>query len=194
MNNLLLPLVTNVVDNPDFLQKLIENFSVHFSILIVALFLVRLIKISLFNFMGLYVILGGINAGILYLADQPQYIIPSLIALVVGLVLTMLLSGMAGANISQHNYQAILVAIGLFPWYLSFGPALVFGVASFVLIIFGAHFKIGRAFKKIGVKRFNIKNAKERLTEEQYDILRKYGSMTYSMPLLIATLITLLMI
>ena len=193
MNNFILPLVTNVVDGTTYFQNLIENFSIHFSILIVALFLVRLLKISLFKFMGLYVVLGGIHAGILYLGDKPEFIIPSIIGMAAGLISVILLSGIAGKNITQHNYQAILVAIGLFPWYLEFGPALIFGFASFIIIVISAHFKIGHAFRKINVKRFNIKDAKKRLTEEQYEIFRKAGSITFSMSFLIAALATLLL-
>lgn len=173
---------------------LIELFSAHMSVMILGLLLVKITKLNPQRFVMLYTILGALQIVILKLSFPDFNMVPVILALCFGLLLMIIIAGIKGTSFGSANYESILVGYGLFPYYLGFYTSLIYIILSLLFIAIHSQVSISRAFKKIDKSKIPIKKAREKFSNDEYNELKKYGSIIFAMPMLFAAIVTALSI
>lgn len=104
--------------------------------LLIGLTVIRAKSISLRSFQAIYLLLGAANVALCYFVYPTVDILFPIAALAAGIFLTFIAAGIFGKFETSAHYETILVAVGLFPWYLGLESSLAYVVA--VIVFCGA--------------------------------------------------------
>ena len=168
-----------------------ELFLLHGSIVVLTLLLVKIAKLSLAKFTGLYVVMVAVNAIIHELVKPGEYVVPVIVAGVAGLLLTVVLAGLMGSTMNSSNYSSLMTFVGLVPWYLSVQLTVTILIATIVSIALYSFVKQTRAFKAVGHERYvSINLAKKKMKPEEFEMFMKKANVVYAMPMLVAILLS----
>lgn len=169
-------------------------FGFELSFLLFALFFIRLVRIDLSKFTALFIIFVASKSILSYIAYPNVSIIPIIITGLVGLIFILLITGIVGDKFSSDNYESILAGIGLFPWYLDTGLSLLYFFLSLIIITIVTEVRIGNAFRSIGSHKMKLRDAKKRLSEKEYDEVRKKGSTIFAIPIALSAIISAIIV
>jgi hypothetical protein len=172
-------------------ETLIEFFQVlsgAMPALLAGLLFVALVRTQLVKFMGVYLLLVAGQAVATYLLmPTVSFIVPLTIG-AAGALLSIVLIGLLGARIGVANTQTAFVALGLFPWYLGVGPAIVYVVVSALALAFWATVTTSRAFARGGHRRVSLKRAKAEMSASDYEVFSKRAAVVFALPVLVGAL------
>lgn len=168
-----------------------ELFLLHGSIVVLTLLLVKIAKLSLAKFTGLYVVMVAVNAIIHELVKPSEYLVPIIVAGIAGLLLTVVLAGLVGSAMNSSNYSSLMAFVGLVPWYLSWQFSVTVLVATIIVIALYSFVKQSRAFKSVGHERYvSIDLAKKKMKPEEFDTFMKKANIVYAIPMIVAVLLS----
>jgi len=163
-----------------------ELFFLHGSILLLTLLLVKIAKLSLNKFTGLYFVMIALNVTIHELVAPGEYLIPTIVIGLVGFIATILLVGFIGTGINNLNYSSIMAFVGLTPWYLGWKESiLIFLVTIFVSAVYALSLQTW-AFKSVGHPRYiSLSVAKKKMKEEEFETFQKRSNIVFAIPMII---------
>lgn len=168
---------------------LVDLLGFEFSLLILGLLFIRLVRVDLLKTFGIFALLVGVKVTLSLLAFPDVSIVPILIVAVSAFLAVLLLTGVAGDSFSSDNYGSLLIGLGLFPWYISSGAAIGYVMLSLVLVTILTEFRVAKAFKAIGERKVALRYAKRRLSAEKYSELGENGSAIFAVPIAISAFV-----
>jgi hypothetical protein len=158
--------------------------------LLIGLIVIRAKSITLRSFQAVYLLLGAANVAICYSSGVD--ILRPVVALAVGIVLTLLATGVFGRSDTSSHYEALLVGVGLFPWYLGVRTSLTY---AFLAILFCVIVKLVKnifAMHSIYYPVKTIFNPSKRLPEEKLAIYREKSFALITTPVGVAAVVATL--
>jgi hypothetical protein len=158
--------------------------------LLIGLIVIRAKSITLRSFQAVYLLLGAANVALCYVAGVD--ILFPIIALAVGLLLTLLATGMFGRSDTSSHYETLLVGVGLFPWYLSWRASLVYIVAA---IVFCVYLKLSKnivAMHSVYYPVSSIWKPSKKLPEDKLAIYREKSFTILTTPVGVAAVVATL--
>lgn len=168
---------------------------VHTSILILSLLLVKIAKLSLGKFTGLYFVMVALNVLIHELIYPGDYLIFTIIIGLIGFIITLILSGFIGDSMNSSNYSSIMVFVGLSPWYLGVAASVTFSVVTIIVLAVYAFTKQSLAFKKVGHTRYiSMDLAKQKMSEQEFEIFLKKSNIIFALPMLLSVFISIFLL
>lgn len=176
----------------EFLSDFSNFFAINIAILTIGLLIVRQFPINFVNFIPIYAILSILNGILKAIDDTNDYqpIITSIIISIVALLIITILAGMWSSNVSQTNYEALLVFIGLFPWTENWKLSIINIVIAILTLSIIAMIRRRKAFKHLEMKPVRLVHLDKVLNKEQKQIFIKKASVIYCFSLIIAALLS----
>lgn len=108
---------------------------------LLSLIVIRFTRISLRNFLAVYLLLGAMHLTAQYVTLGVSQMLWGVAAIVTGLIATLLAVGFIGKTRSSANYQTLMVAIGFFPWWLGWTGVIIYLVG---ILLFGSITFVGQ--------------------------------------------------
>jgi hypothetical protein len=142
---------------------------------------IRARSITLRSFQAIYLLLGAANVALCYFVFPTVDILFPIAALAAGILLTFLAAGIFGKFDTSAHYETLLVAIGLFPWYLGLFPSLVYVAAA---ILFAGAVKLTAVIMAVNKIKypFDVLKRLSTLPEEKLKIYRDTASVILTTP------------
>jgi hypothetical protein len=141
--------------------------------LLIGLIVIRAKSISLRSFQAVYLLIGAANVAFCYFVFPTVDILVPIAALAVGIIVTLIATGVFGRSDTSCHYETLLVAVGLFPWYLGWRASVVYVIAA---IVFCTVVKLTTSIIAINSIQFPIKSIlkpSESLPEAKLAIYRE---------------------
>lgn len=168
---------------------------VHTSMLILSLLLIKIAKLSLGKFVGLYFVMVVLNILVHELINPGDYLISTIVIGLIGFIITLILSGFVGGSMNSSNYSSIMVFVGLTPWYLGIAASVTFSVVAIIILAVYAFTKQSLAFKKVGHSRYiSMDLAKQKMTEQEFEIFLKKSNIIFALPMLLSVFISIFLL
>jgi hypothetical protein len=164
-------------------------FSLHLGSLIIGLLLVKLFKTSLRKVLPIYFLMVSINALSHYLVDQvfPWF---QLSQGIVALSIVIVLTGLLGKRLNSMDYGAILVFMGLSPWYLGWHFQAIFVMTTLIMLAGWGMIRQMIVLHSMGERpTLNIAQIPNRL-KERYNEFQNRSRVSFPIPILCSALIT----
>lgn len=157
--------------------------------MILAALLVVVRPLPLKQFQGVYLLLGAawVTIHSLLIPEVSIWVIVSI--LVAGELFHIVMVGWMGNKLGAANHASILIAVGLFPWYIGIPQSVLY---IFLCLIIGAVFsqlRFKHFARKYGVDSSRPDVVQKALSKEDWDEFKKKASLILAGPFAIAALI-----
>jgi hypothetical protein len=160
--------------------------------LLIGLTVIRAKSISLRSFQAVYLLLGAANIAFCYFNFPEVGILRPIAALAAGVVFTFLAAGVFGKRETSAHYETLLVAVGLFPWYLGLRASLVYAAAA---ILFCVIVKLTKNIAAMGSINYPLKTiwkASKTLPENKLAVYREKSFALLTTPVGVAAVVSAL--
>lgn len=159
--------------------------------LLIGLTVIRAKSITLRSFQAVYLLLGAANVALCYSSGVD--ILRPIVALVAGIVFTLLATGVFGRSNTSSHYETILVGVGLFPWYLGARTALTYAGLAILFCVIVKLVKNILAMRSIYYPVKSILEPSKILPEEKLAIYRDKSFTIMTTPVGVAAVISALL-
>lgn len=177
-------------------MNLQELLGFHLSFLVLGLLFVRLVKLDLIKYTGLYAILVAIKAvlGSLLIEGFDTKDIITIAAIgVIGAVFVVVMSGVLGERLNTDSYASLMFGMGLFPWYLGLATSLAYVFTSAAIIMIVSEFRSFFTLRKLGARTITARTPKRLLNESDYVIYKQKASVVFATHIAIAAIVSALL-
>lgn len=171
---------------------LTETFVSSMGILILGLMIVRMLPIKLKTFMPVYLLLVLSNIAVHYTFIENVSIFWQAGAAVIGFTIMWLCAAMYGKLKTSAHYEALVVGIGLYPWYLGWIESVIYVVSSIIMIALIYFGKQYRASKKFMISKDKFNEAEDLINKKDYPKFQKIINGIYTTPIGVAAIISVI--
>lgn len=149
----------------------IGQFLIFFSSFIcifIGLLAVRFLKMQLYSFQGVFLLLLSLNVLINFMFNIGTKIWVILLIGLIGIIFELFLASLLGNKVSTSFYESVVVGIGLFPWYLNTIATIIYLVSTILLIVIISRIKSKKSLKKVFVDRKDEKRNRLQKNDDTY--------------------------
>lgn len=157
--------------------------------LVLAALIIVVRPLPLKQFQGIYLLLGAAWVAIHALLIPEVWIVWIVAILVAGELFHIIMVGWMGNNLGAANHASILVAVGLFPWYIGIVQSIIY---VFFCLIIGAIFsqvRFKHYARKYGINSSRPDVVKKELSNEDWVEFQKKASLILAGPFAIAAVL-----
>lgn len=172
-----------------------ELFFLHSSIFILTMLLVKIAKLSLGKFTGLYAVMVAVNVVVHEIVYPGEYLVSTIVIGAVGLVFTVILSGLIGTGMNSSNYSSIMAFVGLTPWYLGWKASVLIFVTVILVLAIYLFARQTWAFKSVGHKRYiSMEMAKKKMSTEEFELFTQRANSIFAIPMIVGILLSMFLL
>lgn len=161
-------------------------------ILILGLLLVRVLPLTLRKFMPLYLLLVISNIVVHYFFIENISILWQIGAAIAGIGVVFVLAGLLGELKTSSHYEAILVGVSIYPWYLGWIESVIYIAASIIMVAIIYFGKQRRATKKFMISKDKFDDAENILNKKAYPEFKKMINAIYTTPIGVAAVFSVI--